>query len=82
MNSLHPKKDMPPTPEQTIRRRIVERTGGRVRNLQVEFHDGHLVIGGTTPTYYLKQLAIVAVLEAKLSGSGSCRFNIEVSGSP
>jgi hypothetical protein len=37
--------------------------GGRVRELRLDFHDGGLVIGGWTGTYYAKQLAQQAVME-------------------
>ena len=39
------------------------RTHGRVSNLQVKENGGKLVIHGRTGTYYVKQLALQAVLE-------------------
>ena len=49
--------------EQAIRDGIVRRTGGRVRMLEVEVKGELVVIRGRTSCYYLKQLAIQAVLE-------------------
>jgi hypothetical protein len=49
--------------ERAIERRIHERTWGRVRNLQVELRDEQVVVHGSTPTYYLKQLALEAARE-------------------
>ncbi len=50
--------------EQAVRRRIVQRTWGRLRHLQVEVDARHVVVRGSSPTYYLKQLALAAVQEA------------------
>jgi hypothetical protein len=49
--------------EQAVRDGIVRRTGGRVRMLAVEVQGELVVIRGWTSCYYLKQLAIQAVLE-------------------
>ena len=48
---------------QTIERHIIERTWGRIHQLQVEVDWEHVVVRGSTTTYYSKQLAIQAVLE-------------------
>lgn len=50
--------------EQAVRRRIVQRTWGRLRQLQVEVGSQRVVVRGSSPTYYLKQLALAAVQEA------------------
>ncbi len=50
--------------EQIVRRRVAQRTWGRLRRLEVEVDDQHVVIRGNSPTYYLKQLALAAVQEA------------------
>lgn len=40
-----------------IERYVHSRTSGMVRDLQVEEHDGRVVISGRSSTYYVKQLA-------------------------
>jgi hypothetical protein len=43
---------------------IRQRSFGRVRDLSLEVRDGGLVLRGRAPSYYTKQLAQQAVLEA------------------
>ncbi len=50
--------------EQAVRRRIAQRTWGRLRRLEVEVDERRVVVRGSSPTYYLKQLALAAVQEA------------------
>lgn len=56
-----------PTP-QAISERIEQcvrlRTGGMIRGLRVDVHDDEVVISGRTTTYYNKQLATHAALDA------------------
>jgi hypothetical protein len=47
-----------------IRRRILERTWGRVQDLRVETLDDRIVVNGSTPTSHLKQLVIEAIRES------------------
>lgn len=49
--------------ETIIERRIAERTWGRIRDLRVEVTAERIVVRGWTSTYYVKQLAIQALLE-------------------
>jgi hypothetical protein len=49
---------------QIIERRIMERTGRRIRQLRVEICAGRVAVQGQTLWYYAKQLALVAVQEA------------------
>jgi hypothetical protein len=49
--------------EQAIKHRIVQRTGGRIRMLEVEVIGSRVVINGCAPCYYLKQLALQGVLD-------------------
>ena len=49
--------------EQTIERRIMERTWRRIDPLRVEVNAGRVVVTGQTLWYHAKQLAIHAVLE-------------------
>jgi osmotically-inducible protein OsmY len=44
-------------------RYVERRCFGRVHRLQMELHDGRLVLYGRTTTYYTKQLAQQAALE-------------------
>ncbi len=50
--------------EQAVHRRIAQRTWGRVRQLHVEVDAQRVIVRGSCPTYYLKQLALAAVQEA------------------
>jgi hypothetical protein len=49
--------------EQAIKDRIVNRTGGRMRALAIELTDRALIVRGTAPCYYVKQLALQGVLD-------------------
>jgi hypothetical protein len=48
--------------EQTVERRIIERTNGRIRQLHVRRWGGRLIVRGRAPSYYTKQLAIQAAV--------------------
>jgi hypothetical protein len=52
----------------SVEREILRRTWGRVLRLAVAADAGRLVVRGCCPSYYVKQLAILAVLEALGSG--------------
>jgi hypothetical protein len=47
-----------------VRRRITQKTWGRVQELRVAVADGRVVVHGLAPSYYVKQLALLAVREA------------------
>jgi hypothetical protein len=47
-----------------LQQQINERTWGRIRQLHVEASSDRVVIQGATSSYYLKQLALLAVQEA------------------
>ena len=49
---------------ETIERVVHSRTGGMIRELRVELNKGEVVMTGRTATYYAKQLATHAALEA------------------
>jgi hypothetical protein len=49
--------------EQLVLRRITQRTWGRLRQLYVEVNAQRVLVRGSSPTYYLKQLALAAVQE-------------------
>ena len=54
--------------EQAIKDRIVIRTGRRMRALAIELTDRELIVRGSAPCYYVKQLALQGVLEVLHSG--------------
>ena len=49
--------------EESIKRRIVERTNGRIQGLEVQVTDEVIVIRGQTSSFYIKQLAIEGTLD-------------------
>ena len=49
--------------EEAIERCIQERTSGRIHQLHVETPANRVVVHGYTSSYYVKQLAIQAVLD-------------------
>ena len=49
---------------ETVERYVRLRTGGTIRSLHVEVHDGEVILTGRTSTYYNKQLATHAALDA------------------
>ena len=54
----------PQTVSERIERCVRIRTGGMIRGLRVDVHDDGVVISGRTTTYYNKQLATHAALDA------------------
>jgi osmotically-inducible protein OsmY len=52
------------TLEERVEQVVLSRTSGRIRGLRVQVQDGRVVISGRTSTYYNKQLATHAALEA------------------
>jgi hypothetical protein len=61
----------PTTLEQAIKDRIVTRTGRRMQALTVERTNRQLVVRGTAPCYYVKQLALQGVLDVLHSDQGA-----------
>jgi hypothetical protein len=57
------KRKLPSEIEERIYQRIVFRTSGRIKQLNVASKEGKVVVWGYVATYYLKQLAIQAVRE-------------------
>jgi hypothetical protein len=54
---------MGPEPGEAVERQIRNRTWGRIRRLHVEWKGNRVVVQGSAPTYYVKQLALQAVRE-------------------
>ncbi len=52
-----------PELERTIEQQIIQRTCGRIHRLRVEGVEGRGLVHGCTHSYYLKQLALLAVLD-------------------
>lgn len=49
---------------ETVERYVRLRTGGTIRSLHVDVQDGEVILTGRTSTYYNKQLATHAALDA------------------
>ena len=52
-----------PELEEDLERRIVQRTWGRIHQLHVERDGDQVIVRGYSPSYYVKQLALLAVQE-------------------
>jgi hypothetical protein len=52
-----------PELEEDLERRIVQRTWGRILRLRVERNGDQVIVRGHSPSYYVKQLALLAVQE-------------------
>jgi hypothetical protein len=67
--------------EQAFRRQILERTGGRIRSLEVKVSDNRVAVHGSVLSYYLKQLALQGVHDVLSSGAAmGIDLNLEVKG--
>ena len=69
--------------QQTITRRIRQRTNGRIQLLDVEVKGDTVIVRGRSPSYYIKQLALQGVLDV-LAANGLVQFEhkIEVADRP
>jgi hypothetical protein len=61
----------------TLHRQIVLHTGGRIRNLGVAVTHDVITITGDAPSYYAKQLALLAVQET-LGVAQRPRISLEI----
>jgi hypothetical protein len=52
-----------PDLQEALERQIAQRTWGRLHRLTVELKGERLLVRGYAPTYYVKQLALLAVQE-------------------
>lgn len=66
------------TLEVQVERSIRQRTFGRIQRLQVAVHNGHVIVSGSAPTYYVKQLAIEAARWASQPWNLPLRVDIGV----
>jgi len=53
--------------ELELLRQIEKRTWGQVNRLRVEVRPDRVIVSGSTPTYYVKQLVLEAVLDVTRS---------------
>jgi hypothetical protein len=65
-----------PELDEELERRIAQRTWGRIHQLQVERHGDQVIDRGYSPSYYIKQLALLAVQET--ARAGPVQFDIQV----
>ena len=63
--------------EKAIMHRIVQRTGARIKMLEVEMVDNVVIIRGYAPCYYVKQLALQGVFDV-LGSSRTSRVELNV----
>ena len=63
--------------QQTLTRRIRQRTNGRIQLLEVEVKGDTVIVRGRSPSYYIKQLALRGVLDV-LAANGSMQFEHEI----
>lgn len=65
--------------EQRIQREIMQCTRGRVRRLRVEVSRGAIAVEGVTTSYYVKQLAIKALMDVVATLSETPSITVEIS---
>jgi hypothetical protein len=63
--------------ERTLEREISECTGGRIQKLRVEVNGNQVGVRGSTQWYYVKQLAIQAIL-GYLGETDSLHLEIDI----
>ena len=73
---LDVRADAGPERDEDLERRIVQRTWGRIHQLQVERQGDQVIVRGYSPSYYIKQLALLAVQET--THPVSVQFDIQV----
>jgi len=81
MLTEHPVRSSSLPAELAIERLIRQRTWGRVAQLQVQRVDERIIVRGYTSSYYVKQLAIQAALEA-LGGVNSPHLEVDIEVGP
>ena len=61
-----------------VERWIEQRTGGRVHSLEVETTGGRVIVRGQTGTFYVRQLALAAALEALKSLNSEQAVEVDI----
>ena len=64
--------------DQRLARWIMQRTGGRIRSLQVETADDRVTVRGRTGSYYVRQLAQAAAMEMLNSSDPEWPQQVEI----
>ncbi len=72
-----PSLELQQTLERAIERRIIQRTWGRIRALEVEVVDNRVIIRGRAPSYYVEQLALQGVLDV-IESAGAMRIELNI----
>lgn len=49
--------------KEVVKLKVIDRTGGQIRAVEIELTDAELVVRGIAPSYYVKQLALHAALD-------------------
>jgi hypothetical protein len=49
---------------ENLAREIRQRTNDRVRNVSIEFRDQRIVVRGEAPTFHVKQLALLSLVQS------------------
>jgi hypothetical protein len=79
---ISPSETSPDLPR-TLEQQIEKRTWGRVRQLRVESDRNRIIVRGSTPSYYVKQLVVQAILESLAGEAGvPVSLDIKVGASP
>jgi hypothetical protein len=79
MNTPQQPEPRPADLEDSIKRRIVERTGDRIHDLEVEVTAARIEIRGRAVSFYIKQLATEGTLDViGCTGSRHIDVNIQV----
>ena len=65
--------------EERIQREIMQCTWGRIRRLRVEARNGSLMVEGVTTSYYVKQLAIKAMMDVVATLARAPSIVVEIS---
>src|SRR5437870_172677 len=66
-----------PDLEQTLAHQIIQRTWGRIHQLHVQVDQDRVLVQGCTSSYYVKQLALLAVLEV-LGSDDLVRIELDI----
>lgn len=67
--------------EQALNRRITQRTWGRLK-FRIRLGPGRVVVQGVSPSNYLKQLALAAVLEVLPKAQVELKIRVAKTGTP
>jgi hypothetical protein len=70
-----------PALERAIERRVMQRTWGRIRALEVKVRHDLVIVCGRAPSYYVEQLALQGVLDlVEPAEAMRIQLNVQVGG--